>query len=58
MLNRFNVTFKPSAVLVKFDGVNQMVPSMVLSTVLVCALITVMPWAAPIMMNGATNSWT
>jgi len=50
------VNISPAGLMIINNGETLLVPSMVASTVLVCALITVAPWLAPVMMADVQNS--
>ena len=56
MLKSLSVKVSPASVLVLRNEVSMLVPSMVLSTVLVLAVMTVAPWLAPVLMADVTRS--
>lgn len=56
MLKTITVTISPASILVKRNDISMLVPSMVLSTVFVLAVMTVVPWMAPVLMADVTRS--
>lgn len=56
MKNKIPTMFNFPTILVQKNGINLLLPSMVLSTLAVCALATFVPALMPLWMSGATGS--
>lgn len=56
-MKNFSVDMPLPYVFVKKNGVNMLVPSMVLSTITACVLITFVPQLMPLWMSVTAGSW-
>lgn len=56
VLKSLSFSIGPAIFLLKRNDVSLLVPSMVLSTIQVLAILTIAPWLAPVLMANAQNS--
>lgn len=57
-MKNVSVNMQLPCVFIEKNDIHLLVPSMVLSTIAACALITFIPQLMPLWMNAVSRSWT